>query len=129
MGSIKKKIDESADWTDVKATGTLGMQELMEFMAEIYSGNVTTRILLDFREADISVVSSDELMDIAKAVSEKLAGAPQGRSAIVVSSDPEYGIGRMFESYAQIAKIGREYRSFRDMSEARAWLDEIESPT
>ena len=46
-----------------------------------------------------------------------------GKSAFVFSKDVEFGLGRMFEALSE-GKEGMpvEYRSFRDINEAREWL-------
>lgn len=45
-----------------------------------------------------------------------------GKTAVVVSTDLDFGLGRMAEAYA--VSLPRELRVFRDLDEARRWLDE-----
>jgi hypothetical protein len=49
---------------------------------------------------------------------------PGIRVAIVVASDAEYGMSRMYGSLAE--ESGLEIRTFRDIDEAEAWLTERE---
>jgi hypothetical protein len=45
-----------------------------------------------------------------------------GRSALVLSKDVGYGIGRMYGALSEIENIPYEIRSFRDIKDAREWL-------
>jgi hypothetical protein len=72
--------------------------------------------LIDSRD----VTESKATVDGIRAL---IAGNPYGkgsRRAFVASSDTIYGLARMFE----LARVGAEdeFRVFRSMDEARAWL-------
>ena len=47
---------------------------------------------------------------------------PNGRTAIVAPRDLDYGIGRMFEVYADIERLTVKFVTFRSMVEAKVWL-------
>lgn len=123
MGSVETTYDLTKDLTIVKAKGKMKVQDLLNWIAEYYSGKVTALILWDLTEADIGDVSVDQLREVAKEARKKADLRRGGKSAFVFSRDLGFGLGRMFEAFLE----GNEgspvrYKSFRDINEAREWL-------
>lgn len=80
-----------------------------------------TGVLVDFRGADLTRVSADDVREIA--ANEVLLARDQ-KLAIVVSGSFGYGLGRMFEQL----RAGRStVRVFRSPLEANAWLADRDS--
>ena len=86
----------------------------------------TFRQLCDLREVTRLATSTPALRDLAQS-SVFAAGA---RRAVVVGSDLDYGIARMFQTFCELA--GAEVSVFRDRPSAVAWLglpgESAESP-
>jgi hypothetical protein len=74
--------------------------------------------LLDLSKADGSEVTADGVRALA---SRPPLFSSSARRALVVRSDLGFGMSRMFELLRE-GKSG-EVRVFRDIDEARAWLD------
>lgn len=82
----------------------------------------TTRHLIDITRATNSDATADDLRRRAALVAEYLRRHPHGavyRMALLVRSDVDYGLGRMFEVFAR--DMGRT-QVFRDRREALMWL-------
>ena len=74
---------------------------------------------------DDHATSFDPTMDEAQRLVEYFAnlGDDVSHFAIVVGKDVHYGIGRMVEVYCE--SRGINLRIFRDVEEARGWLDAV----
>jgi len=80
-----------------------------------------TNILSDYTEIDGSRLTAEDVRGMAgsyRALADRIG---PGRSAIVVSEALEFGLARMWVSWAEM-KIPREVRVFTSMSEAEAWV-------
>jgi hypothetical protein len=76
--------------------------------------------LADFREASFSF-QPDDVKKLAKSTRERPLETQIERRAIVVVSELQYGLARMFSQL--VAPSGQEVQPFRDINEARRWLD------
>lgn len=82
----------------------------------------TTKHLIDLQRATNSDASPNDLRRRATLVSEYVRQHPNGAThrMLLVRSDVDYGLGRMFEAFAR--EMGHT-EVFRDRREAVAWLD------
>ena len=122
MGLIDIAFDPIQDLTVVTATGKLKADDFHKSIREYYSGPVTAHILLDLNQADLSAFQSHDLIRIA-GLSKQVAETRQGgKTAIVSNKALEYGIGRMFEAYAQLERTPFKVEIFRSHGDAKQWL-------
>jgi hypothetical protein len=77
-----------------------------------------TRELSDFRNAEFSV-SPDSITQLARQDATRLPNVL--RRAVVVSTDLQYGLARMYCSL--MSRSGQDVRPFRDVDAARRWLE------
>lgn len=85
----------------------------------------STPVLWDAREAVVTRVVFEEMRDMAakaEPLYERMAG---GRTAILVGSQADFGMGRMYQSLS--AGMPRDLRVFDDYDAALAWLTETPS--
>ena len=122
MGSLEISMDQLSDLTVGIVKGEIRSDDILTWVEDYYSGTVTKFILVDFTEAELSKLRSEELQKIAKEIKGIAALRESGKTALVVGSDLGFGFGRMFKAYAEIEDIGVEYMVFRNMPEARKWL-------
>jgi len=122
MGSIETSKEIPSELTINKAKGKLTAEELLIWLSEYYSGITTKLILWDFNEADLSSITSEEFMEIAKEVKNRSDLRAEGKTAFVVNNDLGFGLGRMFQAFSEIEGTQLEFMSFRDVVEARKWL-------
>lgn len=74
----------------------------------------------DFREASLESFTRKDLQDLALFISKHLDKLAK-RTALVVKNDLEFGIGRMWDVYAE-SDAPQERKLFRDIEEAFDWL-------
>ena len=61
-----------------------------------------------------------EIVYVAKKYAHLRKG---GKAALVFHDDLGFGIGRMFGILSELENISYEIRNFRDINDARKWLD------
>lgn len=80
-----------------------------------------TNILSDYTGIDGSTLTAEDVRGMAGVYASLADRIGPGRSALVVSEALEFGLARMWVSWAEM-KIPREVRVFTSMSEAEAWV-------
>ena len=113
-------IDAKRGVVFTKAVGLLGRAEAVDHMDRL-SRHPDFRPdfnqLADFRDVSTVNLSSDHVRELA---SRSVFG-PLSQRAFVVSSDLQFGLGRVFGSYRHV-EGEKGIKVFREMSEALRWL-------
>lgn len=123
MGSITGSLEAANDLTLVTVRGEVDAEQVLSQIITFLTGEPTRLVLWDFRAGSLARISPGEL----KMIAEK--GAPYadrrrgGRTAVVCSKEADYGLSRMFQTFARLAHIPFEINVFRDVTEAREWLN------
>ena len=90
----------------------------------VKAGVISYRKIYDMRLVDLGLTRLD-LRSLGKSMAQIADGQKFGPVAIVVASDGIAGFARHFE---ERSGARRPVRIFRDLREARAWLDELLPP-
>ncbi|MCP4162170.1 MAG: hypothetical protein GY760_19020 [Deltaproteobacteria bacterium] len=122
MPPIDCNINISDDLTTNVVKGSISTEDLVNWISNYYSGEITNRILWDFSKADLSGIPTEDFRKIAKESSKKSALRTNGKSALLVCDDLDYGLGRMFQVFSEIANVRFEYKPFKDIKKAMEWL-------
>jgi hypothetical protein len=69
----------------------------------------------------VSAFTTQDINDVAMFVAKHWGGENTPRSALVMGSDFDFGLARMYEASVYDERY-REVRVFRDMTEAVAWV-------
>jgi hypothetical protein len=77
-------------------------------------------IVWDLRRGSLKPFRGDSIQSMVEFVAKRLAVRGHGKGALVVSQQVNYGIGRMFEAYAD--QVPAELRVFQDFDEAMGWV-------
>jgi NAD(P)-dependent dehydrogenase (short-subunit alcohol dehydrogenase family) len=120
---ITHRVDAEHGVVLVTLAGTLDDEELRDAAQRLVADGDRLpglRELVDAREADLTQTTSAALRDVA-AVFEKGPRPAHGvKIALVANADVAYGLARMYQSLRE--ESGAHFRVFREMSEARSWL-------
>ena len=122
MGTISAKYDLAKDLTIVTAKGVITADDLLDWGNNYYEGQITSLILWDVTNADLSSLQADQLREIAENMSRISEVRKGGKTAFVYNKPLEYGIGRMFQAYSEMEDMPFEVQSFQSFDEAKAWL-------
>ncbi|MBI1387286.1 MAG: hypothetical protein GC154_02415 [bacterium] len=123
MPDITVLTDREKDLTVHVVAGNITAFQIEEEIKRFYQNTPTQNLLWDLRNADLSEIKSDEVKKILSlSLSLSPTRAPDGKTALVASSDMEFGVGRIVENYTEIYKHPIRIRLFRSFAEAMRWL-------
>lgn len=122
MATIGVRVDLEKDLTIFTVQGSLSVAEILEYSARFYENEPTKSVLWDATSGTVSGISKTEFRSIAKAMKTVTGKRSGGKTALVGSFEVDYGLGRMYEVYADIEELPVEYRVFRTVEEALKWL-------
>ncbi|BBO76964.1 hypothetical protein DSCW_43810 [Desulfosarcina widdelii] len=120
---VSTSTDESHALTIFTVEGELTFEEQMNALKAFYSGDPTANVLWDFRLMKGNRVSSQELEELFNFIKANRAKRLQGKTALVATSDLDFGLSRVSEAYSQIRQLPWEMKAFRTMDEALEWID------
>jgi hypothetical protein len=122
--SIEKYIDQDKNLTTFKASGILSFDEFGEAIEGFYAAGPTDFVILDFSEAEGTGLqyTSARLTQLVRFAEANRIGQEEGKTAIVVSKEVHYDLGRMVEAFTEDRPI--QYRVFYERGEAEKWLFE-----
>jgi len=122
MGRIETTYDTSRDLTTFKAVGIMVANDFFDCLQSYYEAGTTSLALWDLSEAELSGLTSDEISNLARFGSQLASTRAEGKTAIVLNSPFEYGLGRIFQTYIEMNTTSVEVRLFRSLDEAMEWL-------
>lgn len=123
MSPIAFSLQLEQQLTIFTVSGVVSAKQVAEAIESYYSGTVTPLVLWDFREADLSAVSSGGVRQLTAIARQQADRRPGGRTALVFSSTAGYGLGRMYEiQRSSDDPQDVTYSVFRDMARAMEWL-------
>lgn len=121
---ITHRIDRSLGVVYIQITGRVSPEEqarqLRKLLAEA-AFRPGMPWLVDWRDGDASN-TSEEIRMMADTVQRELGRLGAARWAIVVRTDVQYGLTRVFTAFLGDAEI--ELRAFRKIDDACRWLGE-----
>ena len=123
MANVDITIDKALDLTTIRFSGRVIASDIIDALQSFYRTEITTKVLWDFLEGDITDLPGSDLtviIDAAKGFSDM---RPEGKSALVGSSDLLYGLARMYASLAEVKRHPISNRAFRSKKEALDWLN------
>jgi hypothetical protein len=113
-------IDTQRGMVFSKATGSFRAADALDHMKRLSADanfRPTYNQLIDFREISALELSTDQIRDLA---STAIFG-PGSKRAFVVSTDLQFGLGRVFSAYRHI-EGEKGIMIFREMKDALHWL-------
>jgi len=128
LAKIDVKIDEKRNLTVFTATAPLSSQEICDELDRYFSGRYTRLVLWDLTRAKNPSWSDADIKNVAWKVKQYSHLRKGGKTAYVVTGDLDFGISRMYQTYADIENVEFEIKIFRDIKKARKWLGIKEDP-
>ena len=122
---ISTEIDKKKNirWHIVR--GVIDMGQLFDSLKEIYNSpdfDPEMDILWDLQKADFSSVQTEDIRSFAKYVGKQWEARGKGKAALVVSSDFDYGMTRMYQMLLE-STTSNEVTVFKDIAKAKKWID------
>ena len=117
---IKTNIIEPGSIVEFIMEGNCVLEEVLDIMSTQYC-NISTGVLWNFTKGSNVNLSPEEMKLIADMVKKH---AIHKRTAYIGSIDLEYGLLRMYETYAEMSHVSPTMKVFRDRDAAIQWLKE-----
>ena len=122
MGHIQTTYDSSQGLTTYKVVGKMTTTSFIDCLARCHAGDLSLLNLWDLTEADLSAIATDEIEDLAEYAKHLVESSQGGKTALVFGGSLGFGLGRMFETYLEIAGLPLVINSFRSLEAALQWL-------
>jgi len=110
-----------------RAVGTLSFDELVETIETCYP-LVTRHILWDFRDCDLTGITSNQFMMLPAIARSSMSNRKDGKSAYVGTDTVSYGLLSMYVVIAEVQGITYTYNVFRTLEAALEWLRSSSAP-
>ncbi len=124
--SVEYKYDEETNFLYTKFYGVLTDEDLRSHAQAVVDDpriKQGVKEIVDLRAVDSVEASTDSIgviINIDMEHTEKLAGQ---RSAIVAPRELLYGLSKIYEVLYELSQGPANVKVFRDIGEARKWLD------
>ncbi len=121
---VRVDIRKDENLTIFTASGELTFSEQMDALRSFYDGEPTPYVIWDFRQISGNRISSAELRNIIEFVKRHTQKRTTGRTALVTSSDLDFGLSRMGAIISDLELLPWTIRPFRDLDEALNWISQ-----
>lgn len=119
---VKTVIDLEKDITKHIATGDVIDNEMFEAQREFYENSPTRLQFWDMTDGNVTGVTIGGMRTFIERDARKGKARKDGKTAVVVSSQLQFGLARMAEVFGELASLPFAFRVFRDRAEAISWL-------
>jgi len=122
MEKINVKIDRDKELTTFIVEGDLSAAEILQYSSEYYEKNPTHYVLWDATKGSLNNISNEEFRNLAKEMKKYTEMRSGGKTALVGKFDLDFGVGRQYEVYAEMEQLPIQYQIFRNVEDAKKWL-------
>ena len=127
---ITSDVDETKNLVIYTLFGELTLDEIINTIKSFWEAHdLTLNALWDARRANLTHLKSSDMENIIPFISEyahRFEERKGGKSAVVASSDLQYGLSRILGTFYEIENFPIQLKIFRIMDEAMEWLDQDE---
>ena len=128
MGHFETTYDPSKDLTTVKVTGKVSEDDFWRWVGDFYAGAVTSLVLWDLVQADlsdmVSGITDDDMVEHIKQVNDAAEGVRKGGKTAIVVYDNIHALrlSVRLESLAETGSPPFARKTFTSMVKALEWL-------
>ena len=119
---ITTRLIKSEDLTEHIVTDTVTDDEFFACETEFYKTGPTKLQLWDMSASDLKHITSRRMRQFISRTAHLGQQRQGGRTAVIVQSKLQYGLGRMAEIFSEFESLPFEFRVFQNRSDALAWL-------
>jgi hypothetical protein len=122
MAEIEKEIIGDRSVTVFKVKGKMLFDQIIDEITQFYNNGLTQNTIWDFTGAEGGHITSEEIKNIAFHAKDFGHLRENGKTAFIISSSLAYGLGRMYDSLAQVFNHPVKHGVFRSFGDAISWL-------
>ena len=120
---IKPHFDEKVNLTTYICTGPVTSIEIEDQVRKLYRGTPSLHAMWDFTEADVALLSKEDILGIAKIVKETSHSRTGGRTALVFSTAMLTEMGSLLEGISAIEVPNAKIKIFNDLAAGLTWIN------
>ena len=121
---ISTRFNEEENLRIHKVEGTIDVDQIKEMLSALYNSPdyvPNMNALWDLRAADFTAVTTEQITSLTAIVEKYWGKGGQGKAALIVSRDLDFGLSRMYEMLLSGSSPDK-VMVFRDYHEAENWL-------
>jgi hypothetical protein len=123
MGLIKTSSDTENGLTVFTVIDNIDAEQLLSRIVSFLTDKPTRLALWDLRTGSLADIASRDLQNIVAQGKQFADSRKGGRTAIVCSTDLDFGLSRMFQVFLELAHVPFDFNVLRNFDEAREWLN------
>jgi len=127
---ITSQVDKTKNLVIYTLTGELTLDDIQSTIKSFWEAQeLTLNALWDARRAKLTNLESSDMESITAFIGQythRFEERKGGKSAVVASSDLQYGLSRILGTLYEIKDFPTKLQTFRQMDEAMEWLDQDE---
>lgn len=119
---IKTKRDRTRDLVEHIASGDITDDEMFACQTAFFEQGQTKLELWDITDANLKHITTNGMRQFINRAATHGEPRSGGKTAVIVRSKLQYGLGRMAEIYAEFTTLPFNFSIFQDRDKALAWL-------
>lgn len=123
MATITRELLPDKDITLFTIEGSASMEEMLDTVRSIPPEQTTRHVIWDASRGTVATIGTEALRHITRFLKTGHGMRPGGMTALVGPDDMNFGIGRMFQAYAELERLAVRYKTFRTLDAAIAWIE------
>jgi len=127
---ITSQVDKTKKLIIYTLTGELTLDEIQSTIKSFWEAHeLTLNALWDARSAKLTNLKSSDMESLTALIGQyrhRFKERKGGKSAVVASSDLQYGLSRIVGAFYTIENFPTQLQTFRQIDEAMEWLDQDE---
>jgi len=127
---ITSHVDKTKNLVVYTLTGEMALDDIQSKIKSFWEAhNLTLNALWDARQAKLTNLKSSDMERITALIGQythRFEERKGGKSAVVASSDLQYGLSRILGALYEIEDFPTQLKIFRIMDEALEWIDQDE---
>ena len=121
---VRTVKDQEKDITEHIASGEVIDDEMFEAQKKFYENAPTMLQLWNMTACSVTGISIGGMRTFIERAAKQGKTRKNGKTAVAVGSQLQYGLARMAEAFAELVSIPFAFRVFREREEAVIWLKE-----
>jgi len=127
---ITSEVDKTKSLTIFTLTGEMTLDEIQKAIKSFWEAHdLRLNALWDVQQAKLNNLKSSDMVSLTALIGQythRFEERKGGKTAVVASSDLQYGFSRILGSLYEIEDFPTKLKIFRIMDEALEWFDQDE---
>ena len=121
---IKPHLDRERNLTTYLCSGQVTMAEIREQLLAFYGGKPTLNTIWDYTDADVSALSQEDILNVARFVKTAAHSRDGGKTALVFPAAMLMDMGPLLEAISEIEVPEAKIKIHQDIQAALDWISE-----